>query len=176
MIRGFATVAAVVLVAGGCADGPESQPEADNLTGPTHFRKVCVSTDRAHQWTIGVATAENTGDEAVTLESARLTDADGIELIATDVLRPRGLVDSFGVWNGWPPRGMSPLDRRLWLSREPVDGNRVEPGERINFVLQLKGASGSSSGPLEVTYRTEAGDEGRWSSNVQYGIGGDECD
>ncbi len=177
MIRHLAAVAAmVVMLAGGCTDVSDSEPETDHLTGPTHFRKVCVSTDRAHQWTIGVATAENTGDEAVTLESARLTEAEGVELVATGVLRPRDLVDSFGVWNGWPPRGMSPLDRRLWGSREPVDGNRVEPGERVNFVLRLRGEPGSSSGPLEVTYRIESGDEGRWTSNVEYGIGGQECE
>lgn len=150
--------------------------DVDGLTGPSHYRKVCVSTERADQWTVGVATAQNTGDEAVILDSARLTDVAGIELVGTDVLRPAGLVDSFGVWNGYPPRGMASLDRRLWQSREPIEGNHVDAGERVNFLLHLIGDAGSGSGPLEVSYRTATGAGDTWTSNVRYGIGGRQCD
>ena len=169
--RAAAAVAAMTLTA--CSSSgpvPEPEPEPEPLTGPTHFRRICVSTLEATQWTVAVATASNEDDEAVTLLDAALTDADGLELVGTDVIRPRQAVDTFGVWNGFPPRGMEGdrISERLWRSREPVEGNRVQPGERVNFLLHLRGDAGSSAGPLEVEYRPASGQERTYTTNVQY--------
>lgn len=161
------TVAALTVTA--CSSS-EPVPEPETLTGPTHFRRICVSTLEAGQWTIAVATASNEGGEAVTLTDAALTDADGLELVGTDVIRPRQAVDTFGVWNGFPPRGVAddPVSHRLWRSREPVEGVRVPAGERVNFVLHLRGDAGSSAGPLEVGYRSESGQVHTYTTNVHY--------
>ncbi len=160
---------AVTALAGtaGCSTS-EPTPEPESLTGPTNFHEICVSTRHASQWTVAVATAVNEGAEAVTLDEASLSAGDGIELIGTDVIRPGELVATFGVWNGFPPRGMDPLDRRLWRSRDPVEGHLVEPGERVNFLLHLRGEPGASAGPLEVSYRSASGSEQTYETNVRY--------
>jgi len=165
---GMVTAVVATLVAACSSATPDPDPEA--LTGPTHFRRICVSTLEASQWTIAVATATHQGEAPVTLLEAGLTDAEGLELVGTDVIRPRKAVDTFGVWNGFPPRGMKadPVSTRLWHSREPVEGNRVQPGERVNFLLHLRGEAGSSAGPLEVRYRSESGQEHTYRTNVQY--------
>jgi hypothetical protein len=153
-----------------CSSSPDPEPDAEALTGPTHFRRICVSSLHASRWTIAVATGTNDSDRPVTLVDAALTDVEGLDLVRTDVIRPRWAVDTFGVWNGSPPRGVDddPVSRRLWRSREPVGDLRVEPGERVNFVLHLRGDAGGSAGPLEVTYRTDAGREHTYATNVEY--------
>ena len=168
-MRSALAVAAVVLAASACSSS-EPRVGPPSLTGPTYFREVCVSTLHTSQWVIAVATAENESDSPVTLVRAGLTDSAGIELVGTDVIRPRRLVDTFGVWNGFPPRGMTALDRRLWRSRVPVENNRVEPGERVNFLLHVRGDPGSASGPLEITYRSDARKEHSYETNVNYRI------
>jgi hypothetical protein len=167
-MRALAAITAVALAAGCSSSGPS--PDSNALTGPTYFRRICVSTLNASDWTLAVATAVNESDGLVTLEGTALTDSEGIELVGSDVIRPGDLVDTFGVWNGSPPRGMTPLDRRLWRSREPVEGNQVEPGEKVNFLLHLRGADGTESGPLEVTYHSESGKPETYKTNVQYVI------
>ena len=53
-----------------------------------------------------------------------------------------GRADSFGVWNGYPPRGVAkdPLFDDLWSQREPIEGGTIEPGENVSFLLHLTGA------------------------------------
>jgi hypothetical protein len=168
-MRQAAAVAAAALALTGCSSS-ETDADAGSLTGPTHFRRICVSTLHAAEWTIAVATAANESEVPVTLLEASLTDSEGIELVATEVIRPGNVVDTFGVWNGSPPRRLSedPPSLRLWQSREPVEGNLVEPGERVNFLLHLRGEEGSSAGPLEITYRSASGEEHDYTTNVRY--------
>lgn len=162
----------LALTAAGCSDpegSADGRPTSDGaLTGPTHWRKVCVSERYSDDFTLGVATAENSSTKEITLLDADLTNADGIELVGTDIVRPGHLMDSFGVWNGYPPMHLAsaPGNEKLWRARAPLEGNRVMPGERINFLLHLRGVG--RSGPLEVIYRTDGGADATWTSNVRY--------
>ncbi len=82
-------------------------------------------------------------------------------------------MDSFGVWNGYPPFGLAkePLFSDLWSKREPIADGTIEPGENVSFLLHLTGAPGiATAGPIEVTYLDESGDTGTWVSNVRYRI------
>ncbi len=143
------------------------------LEGPDHFREICVSRSYADAFTIGVATATNEADETLELTGLTLTDTDGITLHGADFLVRDGRADSFGVWNGYPPRGVAkdPLFDDLWSQREPIEGGTIEPGENVSFLLHLTGAPPvATSGPIEVTYQDESGDTGTWTSNVTYRI------
>ena len=143
------------------------------LVGPDHFREICVSRRYADAFTIGVATVTNESDETLELTDLTLTQPDGITLESADFLVRDGRVDSFGVWNGYPPRGLAkdPLFRDLWSQREPIEGGTIEPGESVSFLLHLTGAPRvATSGPIEVDYEDESGDTGTWVSNVTYRI------
>ena len=170
--RLLAPAVLAVAVAGCSGLGSNADPRSvdGGLIGPTHFREVCVSARFSDEFTLGVATAENSSSDELTLLDAELTDADGIELLGTDVVRPGNLMDSFGVWNGYPPMQLAsaPDNERLWRSRTPIADELVEPGERINFILRLRGEG--TSGPIEVTYETADGEEAIWASNVRYRI------
>lgn len=168
-------MATVVLVSG-CSTGelvPGAELVDPGLVGPDHFREICVSRRFADEFTIGVATATNESDESLQLTHLALTDPDGITLEGVSFLVQDGRADSFGVWNGYPPKGLArePLFRELWSQREPIQGGQIEPGENVSFLLHLTGEPGvATSGPIEVTYEDESGDVGTWTSNVTYRI------
>ncbi len=167
---------AIAVVASGCSAGdllPGSDLAEPGLVGPDHFREICVSRRVAEEFTIGVATATNASAEPLRLTDLSLTQPDGITLEGADFLVRDGRADSFGVWNGHPPKGLSkePLFRELWSQREPVEGGRIEPGENVSFLLHLTGGPGvATSGPIELTYEDTSGDVGTWTSNVTYRI------
>ena len=167
---------ATAFLAAGCSD--VGLPLRDDLVdpglvGPDHFREICVSRRYADAFTIGVATVTNESDESLELTGLTLTAADGITLEGADFLVRDGRADSFGVWNGYPPRGVAkdPLFNDLWSRRESIAGGRIEPGENVSFLLHLTGSPGlATSGPIKVTYEDESGTTGTWLSNVRYKI------
>ncbi len=167
---------ATAVVASGCSAGdllPGDGLVDPALVGPDHFREICVSRRFAEEFTVGVATATNESEETLQVMDLSLTDPDGITLEGADFLVGDGRADSFGVWNGFPPKGLAkePLFRELWAQREPIEGGRIEPGENVSFVLHLTGGPGvATSGPIELTYEDESGDVGTWTSNVTYRI------
>lgn len=175
MIRRTSLLATAVL-ASACSgtDLPLSGGLVDPaLVGPDHWREICVSRRYADAFTVGVATVTNESDESLELTEVTLTEPDGITLEGADFLVRDGRVDSFGVWNGYPPHGLSkePLFADLWSKRERIAGGTIEPGENVSFLLHLSGAPGiATSGPIEVTYQDESGDTGTWVSNVRYRI------
>lgn len=175
MKRLAGTVLATAAVASACsgADVPIVGGLVDpGLVGPDHYREICVSSRYVDAWTIGVATATNASAESLKLTDVRLTEPDGITLEGATFLVRDGRVDSFGVWNGYPPRGLreDPLSAELWQLRQPL-GEEVAPGEEMSFLLHLTGAAGATSGPIEVDFEDESGDTGTWASNVRYRIG-----
>lgn len=171
-LLGLATAALAAACSG--VDLPLRDDLVDpGLVGPDHYREICVSRRYADHFTIGVATATNESAESLALTDLTLTDPDGIVLEGADYLVRDGRADSFGVWNGYPPRGVArdPLFADLWSQREPVAGGTIEPGEEVSFLLHLTGGPGVvTSGPIEVTYQDESGDPGTWLSNVRYRI------
>lgn len=175
-LRAWAAIAlATTVVVGACSDQEdatrERSPEGGSaLTGPSNWHEVCVSARYSQDFTVGVAVASNVSNGPVTLLEAALTHPDGIALVGTDVVRPGNVMDTFGVWNGYPPRQLkdAPVERRAWQAREPIENSRVRPDERINFVLHLTGVG--RAGPLQVTYRTGEESEETWTSNVRYSI------
>jgi len=176
MIRLTSLGLATAVLATACAGADEPRPDDlghPGLVGPDHYREICVSRRYADAFTIGVATATNRSDESLELRDLTLTKSDGITLEGADFLVRDGRVDSFGVWNGYPPHGLAkePLFTDLWSKREAVEGGMVEPGENVSFLLHLTGGPGvATSGPIEVSYQDESGDTGTWVSNVTYRI------
>ncbi len=176
MIRRTSLCLATAVLASACS-GTDQSPSGDlvdpALVGPDHWREICVSRRYADHFTVGVATVTNDSDESLELTELTLTEPDGITLEGADFLVRDGRVDSFGVWNGYPPFGLAkdPLFSDLWSKREPIAGGTIEPGENVSFLLHLTGDAGiATAGPIEVTYQDESGDTGTWVSNVRYRI------
>lgn len=170
-------VVALATVATACRNGDDTH-RLDSLSGPTHFREICMGYQEGPTYTVGVADAENTGTEPVTVTSVELSDAAGIavggvDLIVLDQSAPLG---EFGLWRGSPPVFRSDrAAQRLWASRVPADGATlpVSPA-RLNFVITLTGEPDGTAGPLEISYRDEDGNSGSWTTNVTYKMG-DPC-
>jgi hypothetical protein len=159
----------------GCS-GSDGAGNLAALVGPSYDRQICVSSRKASQWIVGVATAINMSGKPLTLTSAQLTHRHGVVMAGLDLilLEPTDRVDSFGVWNGYPPR-VPTRERTLtsvWTDRIPAVGATVpaSSADTLNFVAHLTGDPESSSGPLKVTYRDEDGQSGSWTSNVTYAI------
>ena len=175
-IRVSAVCLAAAVIATGCSDVdlPLHDELVDpGLVGPDHFREICVSRRYADAFTVGVATATNKSDESLELMDLTLTKSDGITLEGADFLIRDDRLDSFGVWNGYPPKGFKkePLFVDLWSKRMPIEGGTVEPGEEAQLPAVSDGRTWHRySGPIEVTYQDESGDTGTWLSNVTYRI------
>lgn len=167
----------VLLASSSCDDGGKrTGTELHELTGPTFDREVCVPGGRGPDYTIGVATASNTGTEPISISDVELTDARDVELKGADVviLGPDAPIGEFGVWIGSPPR-ISERDRvvkDVWNRRTKAVGATIQPDdqERANFILHLHGGPDAAAGPIRVTYRNSAGTTGTWTSNVSYAI------
>jgi hypothetical protein len=170
----FVVFAAVLT---GCDDDEEPQ-RLDSVTGPTHFREVCLGYQEGPTYTVGVADAEDTGTEPVTVTSADLSDTDGIVVDAVDlsVLDERAPLGEFGLWRGSPPLFRSDrAAQSLWQTRVPAEGATlpVSPA-RLNVVITLTGEADGTSGALKIAYENSDGDTGTWTTNVTYKMG-DPC-
>ncbi|MFC6045701.1 hypothetical protein ACFP8W_15160 [Nocardioides hankookensis] len=156
--------------------GCDDSDQVDALTGPASEREICVPADGGPSYVVGVATAQNTGDAPVTITSVELDGAKGLDLVDTSVvtLGPDRPVGEFGVWTGDPPDfGPDDADvEALWEDRTPAIGATIEPGDGAdtNFIVQLHGADGASSGPLRVEYEDGDSGAGSWTSNVTYRV------
>lgn len=162
------TLSALGLV--GCSSSAKTTVRLTQLSNESTVHRVdCASLRYASAFTFGVADAVNDGPSPLVLDKISLPHPVRFTLLESFIIFPRGLEDSFGLWNGFPPHlDGDRLNRMLWATRRPVESAVVRPGEVFSIVLGATGRDGASSGPVHLDYHNAVGATGTLASNITY--------
>ncbi len=94
----------------------------------------CVKALDNQDWLFSMDSLSNDSRSTLTLESAALVDASGMELVESFVSPSIDNI-GLGVRSGWPPHDLAHNPR--WTEKTPLKGSTLEPREQNQRMLLL---------------------------------------
>jgi hypothetical protein len=153
----------------GCQDKDDTSSGSQALYAIGSDHDLCLSSNRGRVYTEGLDVIANRGPGPVHIDRAQWVQTSGLKLVAVSVFQHNkgDQFASFGVWNGYPPQGLSrpPGNRTLaaWDRRVPAEGADLpvsgEDEDYFDVVVSLSGATGTA-GPIRLTYTDADGKTG----------------